>query len=119
LGFVVSVLLVKFAASNKTYNPSIVLWFVAVPLYDLCAVVVRRKLLKRNIMSPDRSHLHHYILSFGLSHFQTTISILFMAIILLCLGVFLEANYPSLSLFAFVGLFAIYVSFRLLHFKSR
>ncbi len=114
LGFVVSALLVKFAEGNKTYNPSMVLWFVAVPVYDFCAVVARRKLLKRNIMSADRSHLHHYLLSFGLSHFQTTISVLFMGITILCLGVFLEVNYPSLSLFAFVGLFTIYLSFRLL-----
>lgn len=114
LGFVVSVLLVKFAEGNETHRPSMVLWFVAIPVYDFSAVVMRRLLLKRKIMSADRSHLHHYLLSFGFSHFQTTIVILVTAITLLCLGTFLESNYPSLSLFVFVGLFTAYLSFRLL-----
>lgn len=118
LGFIVSVLLVKFAEGNETYSPSIVLWFVAVPVCDFCAVVARRLLLKRKIMSADRSHLHHYLLSFGLSHFQTTMAILFTAVTLLCVGIFLEANYPSLSLLAFIGLFTVYLSFRLLNFRN-
>jgi UDP-GlcNAc:undecaprenyl-phosphate/decaprenyl-phosphate GlcNAc-1-phosphate transferase len=119
LGFIVSVFLIKFAEGNKTYSSSIVLWFVAVPVYDFCAVVVRRLLLQRKIMSADRSHIHHYLLSFGLSHFQTTMVVLLLAITLLCLGVFLEANYPSLSLFTFIGLFTVYLSFRLLNYKRQ
>ncbi|MDA8649043.1 undecaprenyl/decaprenyl-phosphate alpha-N-acetylglucosaminyl 1-phosphate transferase [Alphaproteobacteria bacterium] len=119
LGFIVSVLLVKFAEGNPTYSPSIIVWFVAVPVYDFCAVVARRLLLRRKIMSADRSHLHHYLLSFGLSHFQTTMFILFTATILLCFGFYLEANYPSLSLFAFLGLFTVYLSFRLLSHRNQ
>ncbi|MDA9897376.1 undecaprenyl/decaprenyl-phosphate alpha-N-acetylglucosaminyl 1-phosphate transferase [Alphaproteobacteria bacterium] len=118
LGFVVSVLLVKFVEGNETHRPSMVLWFVAVPIYDFCAVVVRRLLLKRKIMSADRSHLHHYLLSIGFSHFKVTMLILVLAIILLCIGVFLEANYPSFSLVVFVGLFTIYLSLRLANFKN-
>jgi UDP-GlcNAc:undecaprenyl-phosphate GlcNAc-1-phosphate transferase len=118
LGFIVSALLIKFAKGNETYASSIVLWFVAVPVYDFCTVVVRRLLLKRKIMSADRSHIHHYLLSLGLSHFQTTMVILCMAIVIWCFGVFLEANYPSLSLLAFVGLFAVYLSLRLLNRRN-
>jgi len=114
LGFVVSVLLVKFAEGNETYNPSMVLWFAAVPVYDFCAVVARRLLLERKLMSADRSHIHHYLLASGLSHLQTTMIVLLTAIVLLCLGVFLETDYPSLSVFAFVGLFIVYLSLRLL-----
>lgn len=119
LGFVVSVFLVNFAEGNETYSPSIVLWFVAVPVFDFCAVVVRRLLLQRKIMSADRSHIHHYLLSFGLSHFQTTVVVLLTAIALLCLGIFLEANYPSLSQFTFIGLFMAYLLFRMLSYKRQ
>ena len=118
LGFIISVSLVEFAKGNETYSPSMVLWFVAIPVYDFCAVVARRLMLRRKIMSADRSHIHHYLLSFGLSHFQTTMLVLFAAITLLCLGVFLEVNYPSLSLFAFVGLFTFYLSLRLLNRRN-
>lgn len=118
LGFIVSVLLVKFAEGDETYSPSLVIWVVAVPVYDFCAVVARRLLLQRKIMSADRSHIHHLLLSYGLSHLQTTMVILFTAITILCLGVFMEGNYPSLSLFAFIGLFTVYLSLRLLNFRN-
>lgn len=114
LGFVVSGFLVKFAESNTTYNPSLVLWLVAVPIFDFLAVVARRLLLKIKIMSADNSHLHNYFLSLDLSHFQTTMIILVMAIALLCLGGFLEVHVPSLSLFAFIGLFTIYLLLKLI-----
>lgn len=119
LGFIISVSLVEFAEGNETYSPSMVLWFVAVPVYDFCAVVARRLLLQRKVMSADRSHIHHYLLSFGLSHFQTTMLILFTAITLLCFGAFVETNYPSLSLFSFVGLFVVYLSLRLCDHRNR
>lgn len=114
LGFVISVLLIKFSEGNETYSPSIVLWFVAVPIYDLSAVVARRILLKREIFSADRGHIHHILLSYGFSHFQTTLIILFAATLLLGLGIFLEVRHPSLSLFAFIGLFAVYLPLRML-----
>lgn len=112
LGFTVAVLLVKFADGNQTHNPTMVLWFVAVPVYDLLAVVLRRLSLQRKIMIADKSHLHHWFLSIGLSHLQTTMIIHVMAVALLCLGVLIETSYPSLSLFAFVGLFAVFLSIR-------
>ena len=117
-GFIISTLLIKFSVGNKIYSPTIVLWFVAVPVYDFFAVVVRRLVLKRKVMSADRSHIHHYLLSFGLSHFQTTFVILSAAFTLLCLGVFLEVNYPSLSFVTFVSLFTAYLSLRLFNHTS-
>ena len=118
LGFTVSALLIKFAKSNEIYASTIVLWFVAIPIYDFCAVVVHRLSLKRKIMSADRSHIHHYFLSIGLSHTQTTLVISFLATVILSFGVFMEINYPSLSFFAFVGLFTVYLSIRLLNNRN-
>lgn len=117
LGFIISVSLVEFADDNANYNPSMVLWFVAVPVFDFCAVVANRLMLKRKIMAADRSHLHHYLLSIKLSHFQVTTVIVLTAIVLLCLGLFLEANYPNLSLLVYVGLLTVYLSLKLLKHK--
>jgi UDP-GlcNAc:undecaprenyl-phosphate GlcNAc-1-phosphate transferase len=114
LGFFVAVSMVEFADSSADYDPSVVLWFAGVPILDLCAVVARRTLLKRRITAADRSHIHHYILSKGLSHFQTTIVISAAAVALLFFGVFVSSNYPSLSVLSFLIIFIIYLSFRIL-----
>ena len=73
LGFIVAASFVEFSASNTLYDPSLVLWFAAIPIMDFCTVIVRRTLLKRKIMAADRSHLHHLLLSLGLSHLQITV----------------------------------------------
>ena len=87
LGFLVSALLVQFAEVNLTYDPSIVLWFAAVPILDLCAVVTTRLLMKRKITAADRNHIHHYFLSKGYSHLWVTVLITAASLALLLFGV--------------------------------
>jgi len=118
LGFIVATSLVKFTDKNTLYDPSIVLWFVAVAIFDFCSVIVRRKLLKRKIMAPDRSHVHHLLLSWGFSHFQTTILISLIALVLLLFGIILTTNYPGLSFWSFLGLFILYLLFRMYFRKT-
>jgi UDP-GlcNAc:undecaprenyl-phosphate GlcNAc-1-phosphate transferase len=113
LGFVVAVYLIKFVDKNTLYDPSIVLWFNAVIIFDFCSVILRRKLLKRKIMAPDRNHIHHILLDLGLSHFHTTTIISLVAVVVLLFGVIVTINYPSLSLWSFFTLFTLYYSFRI------
>ena len=113
LGFIVATSFVQFAVSNKLYDPSIVLWFAAIPIFDFCAVIVRRKLLKRKITVADRSHIHHLLLSWGFSHFHTTALISTAAVALLLFGVFVTSNHPSLSFWSFLALFLLYLSIRM------
>lgn len=113
LGFIVAASFIEFSGSNKLYDPAIVLWFAAVPIFDLCAVIVRRKLLKRKITAADRSHIHHLMLSFGLSHFQTTALISAVAVALLFFGVFITSHHPSLSVLSFFAFFLLYLSIRM------
>lgn len=117
LGFVVSITLIKFAEGNSNYAPSIVLWLVVIPVFDLSAVIARRLLLGRRVMSSDRSHIHHWLLSFGLSHCKVTFCILGSAFTLLCLGIFIEEKYPSLSLPTFIGLLVVYTCIRVFNSK--
>lgn len=118
LGFLVSINLVEFAGSNTQYDPSIVLWFVAIPIMDFCAVVVRRLLLKRKITAADRSHIHHYILSKDFSHLQTTILLSGVAFALLIFGIVITSYYLSLSILSFLVLFIIYLSFRVFEVRT-
>jgi UDP-GlcNAc:undecaprenyl-phosphate GlcNAc-1-phosphate transferase len=119
LGFVVAASLVEFSASNTLYDPSIVLWFAALPIFDFCTVIARRMLLKRKIMAADRSHLHHLLLSWRLSHFQTTTLIFLAAVAVLLFGVFVTSNHSSLSFWSFLALFILYLSIRMLLVRDK
>lgn len=119
LGFIVAISLVKFADKNTFYDPSIVLWFTAVPIFDFCSIIVMRKLLKRKIMAADRNHIHHLLLSWGLSHFQTTALISSSAMVLLLFGVIVTTYQHNLSFWCFLAFFLLYLSFRIFGIKAR
>lgn len=118
LGFIVAINLVKFVNKNTLYDPSIALWFTAVIIFDFCAVIVVRKLKRRKMFAADRSHIHHLLLSLGLSHFQTTALISAAAVVLLLFGVIVTTNQPSFSFWSFLALFFLYLSFRFFFRKA-
>lgn len=119
LGFIVATSLVKFIGKNTHYDSSIVLWFSAIIIFDFCAVIVIRKLQKRKIFAADRNHIHHLLLSSGLSHFQTTALISAFAVVLLLFGVTVTINHPNLSLWFFFALFLLYLLFRIFIKKAK
>lgn len=113
LGFTVSICLIRFAEQNENHAPSLVLWFVALPIFDFLAVIIRRLYLQRHLMYADRSHIHHFLFSYNLSHLRVTLIIISAAIGLLCFGAFIEKNYSSYSFSAFIILFIFYLCLRL------
>ena len=119
LGFIVATSLVEFADKNTLYDPSIVIWFTAIPIFDLCTVIVKRKLLKRNIMAADRSHIHHQLLSRGFSDFYTTSVISSSALILLLFGVFVTINHPNLGFWSFLAFLILYLSIQIFSSKTK
>jgi len=68
-------------------SPVVALWFVAVPVFDLFASIVRRVLSKRSPFTPDHEHLHHVLVDNGLSRRSTLIVILGLAVSLAGVGV--------------------------------
>ena len=113
LGFIVAINLVKFTSETSLYDPSIALWMTAIIIFDFCAVIVIRKLQKREMFAADRNHIHHLLFFQGLSHFQTTALISLTAVVLLLFGVIVTTNYPSLSFWCFLALFLLYLFFRI------
>jgi UDP-GlcNAc:undecaprenyl-phosphate GlcNAc-1-phosphate transferase len=67
--------------------PVIGLWFVAVPVFDLFATIVRRLLSKRSPFDPDHEHLHHVLVDNGLSRRHTLVAILGLAVVFAAVGV--------------------------------
>jgi UDP-GlcNAc:undecaprenyl-phosphate GlcNAc-1-phosphate transferase len=73
LGLFVGTMLVYAASAFEQIGmpPVVALWIAAVPLLDITSCIVRRVLAGVTPMTPDRKHMHHLVMSFGLSVSKT------------------------------------------------
>lgn len=68
---------------------------VGVPVWDTIYAMIRRKLNKMPISTADKNHLHHRLMSLGLSHRLTVIAIYFINFVFASMAVLL-ANQTDL-----------------------
>jgi UDP-GlcNAc:undecaprenyl-phosphate/decaprenyl-phosphate GlcNAc-1-phosphate transferase len=73
--------------SSPVMSPVVGLWLVAVPVFDLFAMVVRRLLRKRSPFKGDRGHLHHMLPDNGMSRRATLVFMLGLAASFAAIGV--------------------------------
>ena len=86
LGLVLSILVIKFnevnidskAAYAIQSAPSVSFGILFVPLFDMLRVMFIRFFTHRPLFQPDKRHLHHLLLSLGMSHKRATFTILFV-----------------------------------------
>lgn len=130
LGLINSILVVKFisVASNPVANfpvesaPAIGFAILMIPLFDTLRVFGLRILDRRSPFSPDRTHVHHFLLDLGFNHRMVTlvcvsvnIGFIALAFLLRGLGTTVLLGILLVSAFAFIGV--IYYS-RPKHKKS-
>ncbi|MGB5441737.1 MAG: undecaprenyl/decaprenyl-phosphate alpha-N-acetylglucosaminyl 1-phosphate transferase [Gammaproteobacteria bacterium] len=89
-------------------TPVTVLWFIAVPLFDMLMVFTRRVIKKQSPFAADREHLHHLFLAAGYSVGQTVVILTAVALMLVGAGIAgLYYDVPENIMFIlFLGLFA-------------
>jgi len=81
LGLINSILVIKFISISSagghsiSFNsaPAIGFSILMIPLFDTIRVFSLRILNRRSPFSPDRNHIHHFLLDAGFSHQQTTL----------------------------------------------
>jgi len=81
IGLVNSIMVVKFIniAGSETSTlpleaaPALGMAVLLIPLFDTLRVFSLRLLDKRSPFSPDRTHVHHFLLDIGFSHRQVTL----------------------------------------------
>ncbi len=81
IGLINSILVIKFintaAAPNIAFPleaaPALGFAILIVPLFDTMRVFALRILSRRSPFSPDRTHVHHFLLELGYSHRKITI----------------------------------------------
>lgn len=91
LGLFNSIFVIKFisTANNDIFPvlsaPAIGFAILIVPLFDTLRVFSMRIIKRRSPFSPDRNHIHHFLLELGLSH--RLISILSVASTIIFIGI--------------------------------
>jgi UDP-N-acetylmuramyl pentapeptide phosphotransferase/UDP-N-acetylglucosamine-1-phosphate transferase len=119
LGLVNSILVIKFinTAGNSASNfpiesaPAIGFSILMIPLFDTLRVFGLRIIQRRSPFSPDRTHVHHFLLDLGLSHRMVTITCVLvnitfiaMAFLMRNLGTTIVLSALLLSAFVFIGI---------------
>ena len=111
LGFAVTWFAVSLSQGKyPVMTPVTPLWFVALPLFDMATVMIRRVINKQSPFEPDRHHFHHLFLAAGFSVTHTVLILTALALILASAGIVgLYFRVPEDVMFAlFLGVYAGY-----------
>lgn len=119
LGLINSILVIKFinVAGNPASNfpieaaPAIGFSILMIPLFDTLRVFGLRILDRRSPFSPDRTHVHHFLLDLGFNHRMVTITcvlvnitFIIMAFLMRGLGTTALLSILLVSAFVFIGI---------------
>ncbi len=119
LGLVNSILVIKFinTAGNPASSfpieaaPAIGFSILMIPLFDTLRVFGLRIIQRRSPFSPDRTHVHHFLLDLGLSHRMVTITCVLVNMTFIAMAFFMRGLGTTtvlgillLSAFVFIGI---------------
>ncbi len=93
VGFLISVITLNTLSSINNYGqisnnlPIIVLSILSFPYIDTLRVMFIRKKNRQRFFSPDKNHIHHKLISAGISHITSSIIILtvYLSSIIVCI----------------------------------
>lgn len=114
LGFIVVSLILAAASQQiggqKLIEPVTALYLIGLPLFDMVFTSLRRVIRGQSPFSPDRTHIHHLLLSLGFSRRRTVSIILSTSAAISLLGLMLNsARTPEPVQFTiFLGSFLFY-----------
>ena len=119
VGFIVSVLAIKFVDANvHNHNPDsvyknapvIAIILLCVPIFDTLRVFGLRIIKKKSPFKADRLHLHHLMVDNGLSHIETSFILYFATISLTTITYILRKFFTNTQLsFFLILLFGAYL----------
>ena len=115
LGFILSWILIYYShPTNRFIHPVLTIWCVALPVFDLLGVIIRRTLRGINPFKSDRRHIHHILLDLNYSAIKVLVMLLFISTILSVIGGIIYFKFgPLPTLASYFILFSIYLYFSL------
>lgn len=112
IGFVIAWFSIKLSQpTTGKIAPAIILWTLAIPLFDTVSVMIRRLLRKKNPFRADRTHIHHLLLELGVNEMNVVLLLALFSLICAGIAVFNVLWWKladSLMFGAFMLLFAAY-----------
>ena len=112
LGYIIVYFLIYETQITKNISPTYALWIIAIPVFDVFCVIIKRIKKSYPLFSPDRSHLHHILKNNGLSDREVFIYIISLGASILFLGIFIENTFRILSFPIFLLLLFFYIWLR-------
>jgi UDP-N-acetylmuramyl pentapeptide phosphotransferase/UDP-N-acetylglucosamine-1-phosphate transferase len=98
LGFVMSILAIEFNETNIGLSgylafhaaPAASIGILIIPIFDAIRVFITRLAKNKPPFSPDKTHIHHYLLDLGFSHLSATITLSLTAILFIVISILLR-----------------------------
>nr|WKN39517.1 MraY family glycosyltransferase [Tunicatimonas sp. TK19036] len=117
VGFILSVLTIKFIQVNESPNPlyisnapTIAIAILALPLLDTLRVFSHRLMKGNSPFSADRNHIHHLVVDNGFSHMQSSIILSLISVAIIAISFSFFAQSPVLiSLIGIALISLVYV----------
>ncbi len=114
LGFILGAIALLGAGKSVAFV-SLLLPMIAfgIPIVDTLTAVVRRSVKRKNIFAADQEHIHHKILTLGITHRRAVIYLYIISGLLGAIGLslFYQNRFISLALFV-IGLIVTLILFR-------
>ncbi|MEH7651733.1 MraY family glycosyltransferase [Bacillus safensis] len=99
LGYMISVLsLLGLYKSVTLFSVVVPVIILGVPIFDTTFAIIRRILNRQPISAPDKSHIHHRLMAFGLSHRMAVIVIYMIGLVFSLSAILLTSATIWLSL---------------------
>ena len=102
----ISLLGFKTATLVSLFVPLLIL---GIPILDTLFAIIRRLLKHQPIYLPDKSHLHHQLLSMGLSHRNTVLAIYGMNILFAIASIIYMTNDRKLGLYVYLAILVLII----------
>jgi len=98
LGYLIAVMVIQFNEFNIGLEspwaihaaPAVSVGILMIPFYDTIRVFLTRIFKNTHPFTPDKTHIHHYILAFGISHRRSTFIIFGANLIFIVVALFLH-----------------------------
>lgn len=109
-GLIISVLAIQFVEMKTVVSaPGISIGILFIPILDTARVFISRVLKGKSPFMPDRNHIHHLILTTGLSQLGTVFLLVFTNLLIIMFVVFFADFGNQFLLVALVLFFSVFV----------